>query len=214
MVSIILISWVKEEERLELLKKTVGNILRNTKVPFEIILIDNGDITQEAYLQELWDKDKIQKWVRNQENKGIGIARNQGVDLARREYVCFMDNDIQVEEGWLEKCLEMIKGRDDLVGTPVRSKHTKNNKWLVRKEKEFEVWRRSQPIWVMRRDLAQCFRWPEYPGKYHWRPGTAYNRELGKAKCFIAVPFKPYARHIGDKPSYSYQKVYKEHGYE
>lgn len=213
MVSIILISWVKEEERLELLKKTVGHIIRNTRVPYEIIVIDNGDQTQEAYLQELWEKKKIYKWVRNQENKGIGIARNQGVDIARGDHICFMDNDIQVEEGWLTKCLEMIDGKD-LIATPVRSKHTQSDKWLVRTEKDYEVWRRSQPIWVMRREVANQFRWPEYPGKYHWRPGTAYNRMLGKAGYLIAVPFKPYARHMGSKPSYDYQKVYKENKYE
>lgn len=212
MVSIILISWVKEEERLKLLKTTVGHILRNTKVPYEIILIDNGDKTQEAYLQELWDKKKIHKWVRVK-NQGIGMARNFGVALARGEHICFMDNDIKVDEGWLTKCLEMIEGQD-LVATPVRSMHTRSSKWLVRKEKDYEVWRRSQPIWVMRREIADKFKWPEYPGKYHWRPGTAYNRYLGKAGYMIAVPLKPYAEHIGDKPSYDYQKVYKEHGYE
>ncbi len=213
MVSIILISWVQEKERLALLKKTIDSILLHTCQPFEIILVDNGDETQETYLQELWETNCIQKWIRNRENMGIGRARNQGVASAKGDYVCFMDNDIEVYDGWMKKCLEMIEGKK-LIATPVRSVHTKSAKWLIKKEKDYEVWRRSQPIWVMKREIANKFKWPEYPGKYHWRPGTAYNRLLGKAGYFIAVPLKPYAKHIADKPSYDYKKVYKEHGYE
>jgi len=214
MVSIILISWVRGKERLELLKKTIDSIVLNTKVPYELILVDNGNEAQEAYLQELWEKGIIHKWIRNRENMGIGRARNQGVASAKGKYVCFIDNDIEVSEGWLGKCKDMVNKEDKLIATPVRSKHTQSSKWLVRKEKDYEVWLRSQPIWLMEREVANEFKWPEYPEKYHWRPGTAQNRTLGQAGYLIAVPLKPYAKHIGDKSSYDYTKVYKENKYE
>jgi GT2 family glycosyltransferase len=54
--------------------------------------------------------------IRNERNMGFPSGNNQGAEVATGQYLCFLNNDCEVYEGWLEQLLNA--SRDvDLVGT-------------------------------------------------------------------------------------------------
>lgn len=79
------------------------------KTPFEIIVVDNGskDGTV-AYLKSLETADQI-KAIYNQENLGFPKGVNQGAAIAKGEYLCLLNNDVILTDGWLDRLLRCIK---------------------------------------------------------------------------------------------------------
>jgi GT2 family glycosyltransferase len=104
--------------RLELTKQTLDNIFKNTKPPYNLVIVDNGSTDgTKQYLFELTEKYKSSdiKLVcqYNDENNGIAIGRNQALLLANNTdetaWYATIDNDILVPAGWLEECIAVLK---------------------------------------------------------------------------------------------------------
>jgi len=55
-----------------------------------------------SFLEELAKQRENVRLVSNQENVGTTRGRNQGAGLARGDWIVFIDNDVEVTEGWLE----------------------------------------------------------------------------------------------------------------
>lgn len=104
---IIIPAW---NER-ELTIKCIESVKRNTSFPYRIILVDNAsDEETKAYLKELSEKNKDAIiLIRNEINTGFPKAVNQGIGISDASYLCILNNDTEVYEGWLE---EMIKIAD------------------------------------------------------------------------------------------------------
>lgn len=108
MVSIIILT----KDNLNYTKDCIESILENTsqvKSPFEIIVVDNGskDGTM-AYLKGLETGKQITA-IYNQENLGFPKGVNQGAKIAKGDYLCLLNNDAIVTEGWMEKLLRCIR---------------------------------------------------------------------------------------------------------
>jgi GT2 family glycosyltransferase len=84
-------------------RSCIGQILACTRVPFRLILIDNGsDRDTCAYLEELAREDGGRTTlIRNRENLGFVKAANQGLRASRAPYACILNNDTVPGEGWL-----------------------------------------------------------------------------------------------------------------
>ena len=68
--------------------------------PLEIIAVDNGSGDGSAeYLAAQEDVTLIA----NPDNEGAPRARNQALERARGRWLVFMDNDVVVHDGWLER---------------------------------------------------------------------------------------------------------------
>ena len=88
----------------------IDYIRKNTVVPYELIIVDNGstDGTQE-YFREL-AKELDVNYMRNEKNLGPIVAINQGIKMSKYEYICQMHNDVVVfEKGWLEKIVSNME---------------------------------------------------------------------------------------------------------
>jgi len=107
--------------RLELTKKTLDNIFKTTKYPYNIIFVDNGSIDGTV---EYLDKTLYQKTehfesfrdyaiISNKDNLGIAIGRNQCLREAVRKYdddwLVTFDNDVAVPDGWLTEAIDILK---------------------------------------------------------------------------------------------------------
>ncbi len=94
----------------------IDYIRKNTVVPYELIIVDNGstDGTRE-YFEEL-SKESDVHYLRNEKNLGPIIAINQGIRASKYEYICQIHNDaIIFEKGWLEKIVSAME-RDPKIG--------------------------------------------------------------------------------------------------
>ncbi len=112
LVSIIMLTF----NALEYTKKCIRSIQKQTKYPHEIIIVDNGskDGTRK-YLRELEKNFKNIHIKLNKKNKGFSGGNNIGAKLAKGKYVCFLNNDVLVSDGWLESMVNALEA-DEKIG--------------------------------------------------------------------------------------------------
>ncbi len=104
-------------------------IRKNTTVPYELVIVDNGstDGTRE-YIDEL-SSDLDINYLRNETNLGPIIAMNQGIRLSKYEYICQIHNDVIIfEKGWLKKIVSIME-QDPKIGiaSPAGRQHIRGD---------------------------------------------------------------------------------------
>jgi len=87
----------------DLTRACIDSIRKNTRYPCRIIAIDNGsEKTTRSYLESCREKmgdDFL--IIRNEENLGFVKAVNQGMKASTAPYICVLNNDTLVADGWL-----------------------------------------------------------------------------------------------------------------
>jgi len=86
----------------------IDSVIKSTKVPYEIILVDNG--STEEISQEY--KDKV-KYHKSETNRMFAGGCNWGAELAAYDNLCFLNNDTIVSEGW-DKPSSYLLTSDDI----------------------------------------------------------------------------------------------------
>jgi GT2 family glycosyltransferase/glycosyltransferase involved in cell wall biosynthesis/ADP-heptose:LPS heptosyltransferase/2-polyprenyl-3-methyl-5-hydroxy-6-metoxy-1,4-benzoquinol methylase/thioredoxin-like negative regulator of GroEL len=88
-------------------RQCVASIQKYTKVPYELIFVDNNskDGTRE-YLKRLSRQMKNVRVIYNSDNKGFPFACNQGIAIAKGKYILLLNSDVIVTEKWLEGLIE------------------------------------------------------------------------------------------------------------
>jgi GT2 family glycosyltransferase/ubiquinone/menaquinone biosynthesis C-methylase UbiE/Tfp pilus assembly protein PilF len=96
--------------QVEYTKKCIESIRIYTKLPYEIIVIDNAsnDETVE-YLESQHDI----KLIKNNENRGFPASCNQGISIAKGEYIVLLNNDTIVTENWLNNLLYCLNNAEN-----------------------------------------------------------------------------------------------------
>lgn len=98
-------------DNLELTQTCWTSIRKNTTVPHEVVIIDNGSSQDVAY-----DADQNNlRVIRNDRNMGFAYACNQGIQATHGDYVVILNNDTIVTPGWLQRLLWHTE-RDETVG--------------------------------------------------------------------------------------------------
>jgi GT2 family glycosyltransferase len=95
LVSVVVVNW----NRKTLLRACLDSLARQTGVPFETIVVDNGSNDGSADMAE---REFGARVIRNRENRGFCAANNQGIGAAAGEFVALLNNDAEAEPGWLE----------------------------------------------------------------------------------------------------------------
>jgi len=95
--------------QIELTRDCIESIHKNTKFPYRLILIDNAsDNETKTYLENLRNDPRFEVLlIRNEENNGNTKAVNQGLRASNAEFICNLDNDTYVTEGWLTEMVEV-----------------------------------------------------------------------------------------------------------
>jgi GT2 family glycosyltransferase len=98
-----------------LTRRCLEAIGRNTRTPYRLILIDNGseEDTQSFLAGLAGDPSWNGVLIRNEENLGFIRAVNQGLRASLASYVCILNNDIVVTEGWLERMVEFAEAHPE-----------------------------------------------------------------------------------------------------
>ncbi len=92
------------------------SVLRNTRQPYELILVDNASTDGTAdYLRSLASRagPARVKVIINTENRGFPAGCNQGLAQAEGEYVLFLNNDTIVPTGWLDPLVAVASRHGD-----------------------------------------------------------------------------------------------------
>ena len=117
--SISVIAPVKDEqENISLVYKEVSTILKNLKMDYEIIFVNDG--STDNSLKEMIlvkSKDSKVKVIDLRKNFGQSSAMQAGIDLASKDLVCYIDADLQIDFSELPLFLKEIdKGFDGVIG--------------------------------------------------------------------------------------------------
>lgn len=94
----------------------IGCIKYFTKLPYEIIVIDNASSCGLGGLK--WG-EVVDKYIKLETNTGYTGGMNRGIKEAEGEFVCLMSSDVQVYENWLEDLQEALNHVDLAMATPM-----------------------------------------------------------------------------------------------
>lgn len=94
---------VVPQERFSYTKKSLESIYQDTKYAFDLVYIDgNSPEHIKNYLAQQ-AREKQFKLIRTENYLAPNQARNIGLREVKSKYVVFVDNDVRVTPGWLEK---------------------------------------------------------------------------------------------------------------
>lgn len=100
--------------QLKLTKTCIESIVRNTRYPYRLIIIDNGSNKNTiGYLETLRTKANAQI-IRNEQNLGFVKAVNQGLKESSAPYICIMNNDTIVTDGWLKEMVDIANSNKNI----------------------------------------------------------------------------------------------------
>ena len=86
----------------DLSKPCIEAVIKNTRAPYELILVDDGSTDDTfAYFNTI-----TKKAIHSRVNRGIAFSRNLGMALAEGDLMVLIDNDVTVHPGWLAGLIE------------------------------------------------------------------------------------------------------------
>jgi O-antigen biosynthesis protein len=105
--------------RLDLTKRMLKDFCEKTKHPCTLVIVDDGsaDGTRE-YLKTISEIDEFVgsnveiEVYENHENLGVAKTRNRALKIAvekKPKFFCTVDNDVELPEGWLGECIDILK---------------------------------------------------------------------------------------------------------
>jgi len=111
-VSIVIPVW----NNIQYLDDLFSTLKAKTKVPYELIIIDNGS-TDGSQAKCKAEMNQTDTFIQNLKNNGSTGAWNQGIRVAKHEIICLLNSDVKIlMDGWLETFQKPIVEQPDKVG--------------------------------------------------------------------------------------------------
>ena len=86
--------YITTKNRLNLLKRAIESVEKQTYPNVEIIVCDDGSTDEtQPFLEDWSSASKHKVYIRNEVSKGACNARNQAIRLAKGEYITGLDDD-------------------------------------------------------------------------------------------------------------------------
>lgn len=119
-VSIIIPTY----NRPQFIGRAIQSVLHQTYQNFELIIIDSSPNDETAKIVKKLNNTRI-KYIKNLTKTILPIGRNQGVRESSfdSKYVAFLDDDNELLPRFLEKSIEKLEKRKDLIGVIPESEH-------------------------------------------------------------------------------------------
>ncbi|MGC8463035.1 MAG: glycosyltransferase [Acidimicrobiales bacterium] len=103
-VTIVIPCWNRAEQTVRCLQAIQATTAPGT---YEVVLVDNGSTDATATLSGD-PSNPVLTVLRNDTNRGYAVACNQGARISTRDVVVFLDNDAEVQPGWLDPLLDEL----------------------------------------------------------------------------------------------------------
>lgn len=81
--------------------EVLRDIHKNVTVPFEVIVVCN-ETENKDFIHFIETSSHITRFCRNSENVGVPRAWNMGAQMALGEYLCFVNDDVEIGPGAVE----------------------------------------------------------------------------------------------------------------
>lgn len=104
---------IATRNRPHLLALCIAALLRNTRLPDEIVIIDQSD---DSASQTVIEKSQPKSTaIRYEKTSTIGKSRalNRAVQITTADFLAFTDDDVQVDERWLETAASLASEHPD-----------------------------------------------------------------------------------------------------
>ena len=155
------------QQSLEVLKLCLESIWKNTDLPYDLLVFDNGSCPEtREYLLKSQKQKQIQYLIFSEKNIGKGGAWNLIFSGAPGEIIAYCDSDALFYPGWLSACvsvLEVFPNTGMVTARPMRTREelfTSTLKWA---EKTHSVRMEKGQIMTYPefRDFADTMGYPE-----------------------------------------------------
>lgn len=121
------------------LSKSIGSILEQTYIDWELVAVDDGSIDNSLEILENYVASDDRIIVYHQDNAGPGVARNNAIRRCSGDYIAFLDSDDYWDNSYLQFVLDVIDETSaDVIfidsvyerqdGTFIKSSHIYSNK--------------------------------------------------------------------------------------
>ncbi len=108
-LSIITVTWKSEK----IIAEQIASVISACGgLDCEQIVVDNGSKDKTI---EIVEKDFSEiKLIKNRDNKGFAKANNQGVEIATGKYILFLNPDMRLDVGSLERLVRWFEDKKDV----------------------------------------------------------------------------------------------------
>jgi glycosyltransferase involved in cell wall biosynthesis len=97
-------------EALEVLKACLDGIWKNSDLPYDLMVFDNGSCEEtREFLLDAQIHNKIQSLILSEKNVGKGGAWNMIFQGAPGEIIAYCDGDALLFPGWLSACVQVLE---------------------------------------------------------------------------------------------------------
>ncbi|MEK7189493.1 MAG: glycosyltransferase family 2 protein [Patescibacteria group bacterium] len=108
MLSVITVTWNATEK----IQKQMQSVREGCeKISFEQIVVDNGSKDDTVDIVRSFPRAKL---IANAENTGFAVANNQGVKIVSGDFLLFLNPDMLVAKGSLDKLMEWLIKHPDV----------------------------------------------------------------------------------------------------
>lgn len=102
------------------LDQCIDSIASQSYQDWECILVDDGSTDNSGTICDKWTEKDSRIKVIHQQNAGVSAARNKGLNVCSGEYICFVDSDDWLEEGYLSLMINHTNDADLIVSGQIR----------------------------------------------------------------------------------------------
>lgn len=121
-VSLLILNW----NGIAFTVKCLDSLLKTKYPNFEIVLLDNGSINDEAdILRKKYQKKGI-KVISSNTNIGYAAGMNKAYKASSGEYIMILNNDMEFEHDWLYPLVEVLTNNENVGACQPKIKDLKN----------------------------------------------------------------------------------------
>lgn len=169
----------------------------------QLIVVNNGE-------KDEYFKNYADIYIKSDFNC-LGRARNSGYDKSEGRYVCFIDNDIEVNQGWWQECISLLEKYPDrkFIASPVYTTRHFPKYTIGEIDGNILNRRSGSPCLVMRREsFEEIGRFLEFPSDsyYSGATGTKFCNTQNKLGYLVILTKQGLAKHVSPKGCYKYNK--------
>ncbi len=136
LISIILLN----RNGVDFLEKLLGGFNEKTDYPnYELIIIDNDSSDESVEIIKKYKTEIPIILIENKINKSYADANNDAVSLAKGQYLLFLNNDIELLDGWLNHLIDTALTHEDVGAIGARLVYPDSTEFLSKSHKSYKL---------------------------------------------------------------------------